>query len=147
VSWAAITEANVLTHISGTELTTLRSAALAAAQADPVQPSIDQVTSTVRGYVAACSENTVDEDTTKIPTRLLDAACAMIVAAIIGRVPGYELDDKKQDRYDKAISLMNKVAACKFAIQDPETGLDVGGGIETSHTTRKATRSSLNGLT
>lgn len=145
-TWAAITEANVLTHISGAELEALRAAALADGQLDPLQPSIDQVTATVRGYVAACRDNTVDDDTATIPTRLLDAACDMIVAVIIQRVPGYDLDDVRADKYDKAIALMRDVAACKFAVTDPETDSDVGHGIEVDYEDRKTTRTSLDGL-
>ena len=125
MSWVAITEADILTHISGAELSALRAAALADGQADPVQPSIDQVTAQVRGYVAGCSSNTLDSDTTTIPDRLLASACDMVIVAIIGRIPGYELDDKREDNYDKAIRLMEQVASCKFAVTDPETGARV----------------------
>ena len=147
MSWLAITEAHVLTHIAGAELTALRAAALADGQADPVQPSIDQVTSLVRGYVAGCARNTLDTDTTKIPDRLLGAACDLVIAEIIGRVPGYDLDEGRQDKHDNAIALMRDVAACKFAIDDPNTGSDPGVAIEQADsTTRQATRDNLNGL-
>ena len=52
MSWSAITEAEIVTHISGDELEALRAAALADGQEDPVDPSITQVTDEVRGYVA-----------------------------------------------------------------------------------------------
>jgi len=147
MSWLAITEAHVLTHIAGAELTALRAAALADGQVDPVQPSVDQVTSVVRGYVAACAKNALDTDTTKIPDRLLGAACDLVIAEIIGRVPGYELDEGRQDKYDNALRLMRDVAACKFAIDDPNTGSDPGVAIEqASSSTRQATRTTLDGL-
>lgn len=122
MSWAVITEADVLTQISGAELEALRAAALAVDQDDPVQPSIDQVTAEVRGYVAACRANTLDTTAGKIPTRLMAAACAMVVAQIIARVPGYELDEKKKAALDRAERLMKLVASCSFAIEDPTTG-------------------------
>jgi len=147
MAWAAITEADVLTHISGAELEALRAAALGAGQIDPVQPAIDQVTANVRGYVAACAKNSLDSDTTKIPTRLLAAACDMIIAEIVSRVPGYDLDAERQDKLDKAIALMRDVARCNFAIEDPDTGADPGLGIEVaSYEERKATRESVDGL-
>jgi len=147
MAWDAIAETDVVTHISGDELEALRAAALADGQADPVQPSIDQITGQVRGYIAACAKNNLDSDTTKIPDRLLGAACDMVIAEIIARVPGYELDEGRQDKYDKAIRLMEQVAACKFAIDDPNTGSDPGIAIEQADsTTRLATRDKLNGL-
>jgi len=147
MSWQTITEADVLTHISGAELEALRAAALADGQVDPVQPSIGQVTNLVRGYVAACEKNTLDTDTAKIPERLLGAACDMIIAEIIARVPGYDLDDSRKDKYDKAISLMKLTAECRFSIEDPITGEDSSGEIEVaSQTERQTTRDQLDGL-
>ena len=88
MSWITITEAHVLTQISGAELSALRTAALAALQADPVQPSIDQVTAEVRGYVAACKSNTLDTTTSTIPDRLLRHAIALVVAVVARFVLG-----------------------------------------------------------
>lgn len=147
MSWAAIAESDVITHISSAEIEGLRSAALADGQTDPVAPAISQVTSLVRGYVAACRRNELDADTTKIPTRLLGAACDMVVAEIIGRVPGYDLDEIRQGKYDKALKLMDRVADCKFSIEDPDTGEDQVGSIEVGNsTTRVATRTQMQGL-
>lgn len=147
MAWVIITEADVLTHISGSELEALRAVALKTGQVDPVQPSIDQATATVRGYVAACRENKLDTTTTKIPDRLLDAACDMIVAIIIGRVPGYDLDEGRQDKNNAAMKLLRDVGACKFSIEDPVTGEEQSGSIEVvDSTTRQTTRAQLNGL-
>jgi len=147
MSWSAITEAELVTHISGDELEALRAAALAAGQVDPVSVSITQVTDEVRGYVAGCARNELDTDTTKIPDRLMRAACDMTIAEIIGRVPGYELEEKRQKKYDQAIALMRLVASCKFAIDNPDTGADPGLGIEQANSeTRRATRDSMEGL-
>lgn len=147
MSWALITEADVLTHISGAELESLRVAALGSGQIDPVQPTIDQVTATIRGFVAACKMNKLDVDVTKVPTRLLGWALDIIIAEIINRVPGYDLDEGRKDNHDKAMSILKDVAACKFAIDDPLTGDDPGHNVEqVSSTTRKATRDSLDGL-
>ena len=146
MAWAAIAESDVIVHISGAELTALRAAALQAGQADPVAPSISQVTELVRGYVAACDENTLG-DAGKIPTRLLSAACDLVVCEIISRVPGYDLDDERQEKKKAAIRLLEQVAACKFAIDDPDTGADPTGSIEVANVDdREATRSSLDGL-
>ena len=146
MSWIAITEAHLVTQISGSELEPLRAAALADGQADPVQPSIDQVTAEVRGYVAACRSNTLDATTTKIPDRLLRHALAMIVAVIVGRVPGYELDEKKKAALEAARDTMRDVAACRFAIEDPTTGDESAPAPAITERTRYFDRDSQEGI-
>jgi len=146
MSWVAITEAALLTHITGAELESLRAAALGATQVDPVAPSISQVTDLVRGYVAACAKNVLDTTTTNIPARLLSAACDLVVAEIINRVEGYNLSENRQDKVKASTKLLESVALCKFAIEDPTTGLDTGPDIEEQHTERVATRESMDGL-
>lgn len=147
MSWSAITEADLVTQISGAELAALRAAALADEQVDPVAPSIALVTAKVLGFVSACEKNTLDADKTKIPNRLKGDASIMVVAEIIGRVPGYKLDDKKQRRLDEALRTMRDVAACAFAIEDPTTGADRGAGAELAQSsTRRMGRAQLDGL-
>lgn len=138
MAWIAITEANVVTHISGTELEALRAAAIADGQVDPVQPSIDQATDEVRGYVAACATNPLGDAGT-IPERLLNAACDMIVAIIIGRVPGYDIDDPRNEKYKNAIKLLERVASCAFAIEDPNAEDDSSSTPTPSFTGRDRT--------
>ena len=146
MSWIVITEAHVVTQISGTELEALRDAALATLQVDPVQPSIDQVTAEVRGYVAACRSNTLDTDSSTIPDRLLRHAVAMVVAVIIGRVPGYTLDEKKTAALASAQRIMGDVAACRFAVEDPNTGEESAPAPRTSKPTRNFDRASQDGI-
>jgi hypothetical protein len=123
MAWIAITEALVLTRISGAELEGFRAAALGSGQADPVQPAIDQVTNLVRGYVAACASNVLGDDG-KIPDKLLGAALDMLVIDIPKRAAGIVLDptDERAKAYTRAVRLLERVADCKFAIDDPTTG-------------------------
>jgi len=147
MSWVAIFEADVLTHISGSELAALRTAALASGQVDPVQPSIDQITSLVRGFVEACADNKVDTDLTTIPDRLLATACDLVVCEIITRVPGYALDEDRAEKKKNAISLLRDVGACKFRVTDPVTGSGATGSLEvTGYTVRQTTRAQMSGL-
>jgi hypothetical protein len=140
MAWSAITEAALVTHISGKELEALRAAALADGQVDPVQPSIDQVTDTVRGYIAACARNTLGDAGT-LPSKLVDAACALIVSAVISRVPGYPLSDERRLAREGAIRLLERVSDCKFAIEDPDSE---GGAEEISSPTPSMTSGTLN---
>src|SRR5688572_3926612 len=115
--WVAITEADLLTQISGDELEALREAALAVAQADPVQPTIDQVTNYVRGRVAACDSNTLGAGNT-IPDELLAHAVSIIVYRLMMRPAAATIDDKggsRKDAHDAAERILKDVAACEVA--------------------------------
>jgi hypothetical protein len=149
MSWAAITEANLLTRISGAELEALRAAALADGQVDPVAPSIAHVTGEVRGYVAGCKDNLpLPTDTTLIPDRCMGHAVIMTIAEIIARVPGYDLDADRERLLKRAYAVMDDVASCKFSVDDYDTGADpAGGNVEVvNNVTRHETRENLNGL-
>lgn len=123
MSWRAITEADLLRKISGDELAAVREAALAEEQADPVAGTLTGVTTLVRGYVAACANNSLDADLTTIPEELLDAAVALVVPRLMSRVAGLSIDKDKvrRDEAEEAQVLLREVAACRFAIEQPAT--------------------------
>lgn len=117
MAWISITEADLLTVISGAELSGYRGAALALAQPDPVQPTIDQVTDLVRGYVGGCKTNTLGAGST-IPQKLLAPALDLIVVRIPLRV-GQNPKTGRKEAADNAVALLEQVAACKFDIEEP----------------------------
>jgi hypothetical protein len=121
--WREITEPDLLKQISGTELEALRSAALGN-QDDPVQPSIDDVTAEVRGYIAGNAKNDLDADPAKLPDRLIAAAVSLIIIQIMTRAAGTMIDPDgaRQKRADEARRLLGHVAEGKFSIADPVTG-------------------------
>lgn len=123
--WRLITEADLLKQISGAELDALRSAVLGD-QPDPVQPSIDDVTAEVRGYIAANSKNDLDADASKIPDRLIAASVSLIIIQIMTRAGGTLIDPEgaRQKRADEARRLLRDVAAGSFSIADPVTGVE-----------------------
>lgn len=126
MSWITITEADLVTKLSGAELEALRDAVLADGQMDPVQPAIDQVTREVRGYVAACASNTLGDGNT-IPDELLEAALSLLVIRFLSRVAGLSIDgegDPRMKAAEQAKTLLRDVAACRFAIAQPETVSD-----------------------
>ncbi len=118
--WLAITEAHLLSRLSGTELTKLRSAALGNGQADPVQPVIDEVSAYVRGFVGR--RYPLGEAGT-IPQELLRAALALIVVELMSRVAGVVTDPKgeRKSAADKAEELLQAVADGRFAVEAPVT--------------------------
>lgn len=125
MAWRAITEADVLTRISGPELEGFREAALADDQTDPVDDILGQVTNDIRGYVAACRQNTVGEAGT-IPESLLGTALDLIVIEIQTRAAGILIDPEnvRKSKMERAERRLRDVAACKFAIEQPEDATD-----------------------
>lgn len=122
MSWIELTEADLLTAMSGTELAKLRAAALQSGQSDPVQPVFDQITAEVRGRVAACDRNQLGSGNT-IPSELKDAALALVVMRIMTRAAGTVIDPQgaRKDAAARADRILEAVAACDFAIVQPET--------------------------
>lgn len=117
MAWITISENHLLTALSGVELAGFREAALDEQQPDPVQPTIDQVTDLVRGYVGGWKQNTLGPSGT-IPQKLLAPAVDIIVARIPGRV-GKSPKKGRDDALKAAIELLEQVAAGKFDIEEP----------------------------
>jgi len=120
--WKPLTELDLLKQISGAELEALRGVVLSDSQDDPVQPSIDDVTAEVRGFVAASGVD-LDSDTSTIPDRLIGAAVSKIIITIMTRAGGTLIDPEgaRANAADKADRLLRDVAAGKFSISDPIT--------------------------
>lgn len=117
MAWIAITESELLTVLSAPELEGYREAALADAQPDPVEPTIAQVVDLVRGYVAACSRNLLGAEGT-IPSKLIAPAIDLIAVRVPGRV-GKSPKPGRKDAGEAAIKLLEQVAACKYALEEP----------------------------
>jgi len=123
MSWRAITESDLLTRMSGPELEAFREAALGDTQGDPVSSVITQITNTVRGYIAACDRNTIGA-AGAIPETLLGTALDLILIEIQTRAAGILIDPEeiRRQKMDRAERLLRDVAACRFAIEQPESG-------------------------
>lgn len=150
MSWLQITEALVVSKLSGPETAALKSAALATAQSDPLAEVIGQVVAEVRGYVGACASNTLGEGDT-IPSELLGAAISRIRFELATRLPVASLlTEDRRAANSNALTLLRDVAACKFAVLSPTTAAaqQAGGPAVqvVSSTTRQASRSRLSGL-
>lgn len=147
--WRIITEADLLKQISGAELDALRSAVLGD-QPDPVQPSIDDVTAEVRGYIAANSKNDLDGSAAKIPDRLIASAVSLIIIQIMTRAGGTLIDPEgaRQKRADEARRLLRDVASGAFSIADPVTGTESTGSGATvvGKRTPRITRDNMRGF-
>ena len=148
MAWITITEADVLTVINSPKLEGIRSAALAAGQSDPVQPTIDQVTDQVRGYLGR--RYTLGSSGT-ISDKVLAAALDIIAVRIPQRVD-QDASEGREDLKDDAIRYLEHVAAGKIDIEEPlipdttETSGRDGGVSVVKNRTRKASPEDLCGL-
>lgn len=150
MAWITITEAHLLTRLSGPEKAALNSAALQALQTAPLPEIISQVTREVRGYVGACTRNTLGAGET-IPDELLGIAIDRIRFDLAGRLPVSSLlTEDRRTANANALSTLRDVAACRFAVVGPDTPATAqAGGPATelvNSSARKATRERLSGL-
>ena len=148
--WQEITEADVITKLSGPEIAAMKTAALQAAQANPLPGIISQVVGEIRGYVAGCERNKLGDGET-IPSELLGAAISRIRFELATRLPVSSLlTEDRRSANSNAISMLKDVSACRFLIIQPVTAATQQAGgpavqIATS-TTRRADRAKLSGL-
>jgi hypothetical protein len=149
MSWQTITEADVLTKLSGPEIAAMKTAALQAAQVSPLPGIITQVVREVRGYVAACDRNTLGAGET-IPDELLGAAISRIRFELATRLPVASLlTEDRRTANANALTMLRDVAACRFQIVVAAAPSDevVGGSSPTFNTpTRRFSRNLQDGI-
>lgn len=150
MSWITLTEDDVITKLSGPETAALKTAALQAAQGDPLPEVIEQVVKEIRGYVAACERNTLGAGET-IPDELKGAAISRIRFELATRLPVASLlTEDRRTANANAISLLKDVARCGFLLVQPETPAeDQAGGpgiTVVTKTCRKFSRDDMRGL-
>jgi hypothetical protein len=121
VSWITLTVADVARKLTGPELEACRTAAIEAAQPDPVPLLIEDAVGKIRGYCATCSRNKLGPANT-IPERLVDTALVLIRWSALNRMPDVGLTtEARRTEYTDAISLLKEVAACDFTIEAPDS--------------------------
>lgn len=120
MSWITVTSDDVITKLSGPEKAAMTSAALQAAQTDPLPEVISQVVKEIRGYVAACERNLPLGDGETIPDELLGAAISRIRFHLATRLPVASLlTEDRRSANTEALTLLRDVAACRFLIVAP----------------------------
>jgi hypothetical protein len=150
MSWITLTENDVITKLSGPEIAAMKTAALQAAQSNPLTEVIAQVVKEIRGYVAACASNVLGSGET-IPDELAGTAISRIRFELATRLPVASLlTQPRTDANNQALTLLRDVAACRFMVIAPADAAadQVGGsGVEVaSGNTRRATRTKLDRL-
>ena len=152
MSWINLTEADVLTRLTGPELAAMKSAALGAGQTNPLPEVITQVVREVRGYVAACVRNRLGEGET-IPDELAIAAIVRVRYELATRLPvSALLTDARKEANRDAVNLFKECAAGRFLLVAPatEAALQAGAApapaMSASNPVRVWTRSNQRGL-
>lgn len=127
MAWIAIDTDDVKTRLAGAEVTALQSSALASGQADPLPEIVTQVVDEVRGYIAA--GGFALEEGSKIPSKLLSAALAIIRYRCATRLPvkSFLTEDRVREN-EAAIRLLERVSDGKFAVEEPVTEEDEASG-------------------
>lgn len=117
MAWIEITEADLLTVLSGPELASCRSAALASGQADPVAPTIAQVVAMARGHVAACRMNALGAGNT-LPEKLKAPALDVIAYRLPSRL-NLKAGPSRQELHNHAMRLFELISQGRFDIEEP----------------------------
>jgi hypothetical protein len=151
MSWTTITVATLKSRNAGAEVTALSESALADDQPDPVPEIIAMVVNEVRGYISAAGITLQAGET--VPGRLVLAAINRIRYEAATRLPGGAmLDDDRRESNRAAVSLLESVAAKRFAVEeastaDSESTARSDGGISVvAKPTRTQTAADFQGL-
>lgn len=119
MAWITLTEDHVLARLSQSERDAYESAG-GAGVADKLADILGQVTSRVRGKVAACSEN-IDKmgAAGTIPDELLWAAATIARQSLIASIPTLDgTGENREKELEDAKEQLKDAAACKIGITD-----------------------------
>ncbi|AHF94603.1 hypothetical protein OPIT5_29290 [Opitutaceae bacterium TAV5] len=145
MSWRTITEDDLRTVLTGTEIDSVRTVALEDGAGDPVPGTLANVVQTVRGYIAGCSRNTLGPAGT-LPEQLVGDAMVIARHRLLTRFPEVGLlSDGRVNEYNQAMTAMRDVAACRISVEAPPVAgpekMPAGAGaILVSHTPLNFTR-------
>ncbi|ODU24840.1 MAG: hypothetical protein ABS95_01425 [Verrucomicrobia bacterium SCN 57-15] len=123
MAWAALTVDDIKTRLSGPELNSLQSSALAAGQNNPLPEVIAQVTDEIRGYIRP--RGTLGPEGT-LPPQVFSAALAIIRWRVMGRMSvgsaGLILQSEpRRKEYEDAMALIKDIGAGRFVVETPDT--------------------------
>ena len=119
--WITLTVADIATGLTGPELAAAQTAALRAAQTDPVLDVIADVTREIRSRVAACSRNSLG-GAGMIPDECKGHAVSLCVFRLAKRLPkAVLLDEDRRSANTQAIAFLRDVGDCRVALEQPET--------------------------
>lgn len=121
-AWISITEEDLNATKMAPLMRSLRTAAIAVGQSDPVVEITATVVERIRRKIAACRTNQVDTDTATIPTSLKSLACRMIVREAKDRLE-LDLSDTEKEAWRVDERELDKIASCDLPIETPGTAV------------------------
>ncbi|MFA6289936.1 MAG: hypothetical protein WC661_21340 [Opitutaceae bacterium] len=119
MAWKILTEADIADGVNGPVLAAARTAALKAAQPDPLPTELARVTREVRGRVAAWSKNTLGPAGT-IPDEAETSAIDIVVYRLCKRVGSALLKTEIADAKKMADAFLVDLSRGDVAIEQPE---------------------------
>lgn len=94
-NWRALTQADLMTRLSGKELVAFRNAGYGPGETDPVATLLGSVTDKVRGSIAGNAQNILGPEG-QLPKVLIDTALSIAVLRVMTRCFGEVLDPSGQ---------------------------------------------------
>ena len=127
--WRSITEADLLTRLSASELDAIRNLAEGEDRGDPITDAVANVTAKVRGYIAGNRANVMGAGGT-LPGTLIDVAVALLVVDLYSRSAGLliDLNDTRRKSAEAAERTLRDVAAGSFRVELPDGAADAFAG-------------------
>lgn len=151
-NWILIAVTDLNDYMVGAQVNALRTAALAAGQADPFTNVMRDIASRIRLKIESCRTNQVSATVYTIPPECKWIACYLILEIMQTRLPGLKMTDEQKDTLKSAKKELDLIASCDSVVTAPTDPLipadaQTGGSIELANTTtRQFTRDKLSGL-
>lgn len=151
MSWVSLARTDLEHYVVAALVSAIDTAALGDTQVDRYTRVSADVVQQVRMAVATKSDNTLDEDATKIPQSLRPDAC-WIIAGLMAQGLGIQLTDQQANELSNARERLDRVARGDLSVEVPDTedttpDAQTGAGVELiPGATPIFTRSTMAGL-
>ena len=150
-NWIPITLANLYDAKIGALVDACDTAALAQGQKNRSAGIIQGVVDDIRGKIASCKRNRLDQDVTAIPVRLKNLAARRIIWGLKSAIE-MEVTEAEKIDYAKDTNDLNRIAIGDDVIEQPDNPLpsyeemQVSQGVTAKAGPRRATREKMDGL-
>ncbi|PTY03078.1 hypothetical protein DB346_07440 [Verrucomicrobia bacterium LW23] len=156
MSWITLSPADIDIAKAGPQVAALRTAALAAGQADPAEDALARTVLHIRQSVRSYRANRLDADPASIPAELRSLALRMAYRELHQRLDvagrALALTDDDRRHWDNDVRTLERVAGGDLVVSQPANPVDGDvqspGTIQVVRTAgkRQATRRTLRGL-
>lgn len=150
-AWIVITEANLNDYLVGAQMDALKTAALAAGQADPFTAIMPDIIARIRLKIQSCARNRLSLTANSVPPECKWIACYLIIEAMQVRLP-IKVRPDFATQLQEAKKQLDRMADCKDVVSlpnDPEgtPEAQTSAGITLVNSTcREASREKLDGI-